>query len=94
MSAPPRIRRSPGTESRAASKTTPIVTADPTALPGYQRTEPITAQDRHEAAVLAAAADLGYRLATRCLRCGQWIVAPKSVAAHMGPVCAAKVAGR
>ena len=68
--------------------------ANITALPGYQRHEPITAEDRHEAAVLAAAAALGYRLGTRCLRCGHWIVAPRSVAAHMGPVCRAKVAGR
>lgn len=53
-----------------------------------------TAEDRHEAAVLAAAAALGYRLGTRCLRCGHWVVVPKSVAAHMGPVCRRKVAGR
>ena len=92
MTAPPRERRSRALVDPAASTTTPIVTADPTALPGYQRHEPITAQDRHEAAVLAAAAELGYRLSTRCLRCGHWIVAPKSVAAHMGPVCRARVA--
>jgi hypothetical protein len=50
-----------------------------------------TAEDRTEAAVLAAAEALGYQLAVRCTRCGQWLVAPSSVAAHMGPVCRAKV---
>jgi hypothetical protein len=50
-----------------------------------------TAEDRADTAVLAAAEALGYRLAVRCTRCGQWVVSDKSVAAHMGPVCRAKV---
>ena len=52
--------------------------------------EPLTAEDRHEQKVLEEAARLGYRLATRCSRCNQWVVSSKSVAAHMGPVCRAK----
>lgn len=51
-----------------------------------------TAEDRREAGLLAELRDLGYRPATRCTRCGQWVVAAKSVALHMGPVCRAKSA--
>lgn len=29
-----------------------------------------------------------------CLRCLHWVFSPKAVAAHIGPVCRAKVAGR
>ena len=54
--------------------------------------EPVTAEDRREAALLAEAAQLGYRLATRCTRCNQWVVNAKSVAAHMGPKCRARTA--
>jgi Family of unknown function (DUF6011) len=50
------------------------------------------ASDRHEQRVLEQARAFGYRLAVRCTRCGQWVVAAESVAAHMGPVCRAKVA--
>jgi hypothetical protein len=53
-----------------------------------------TLEDRREAAVLAEATELGYRLATRCTRCHKWVVAHDSVAAHMGPVCRAKVAAK
>jgi len=49
--------------------------------------EPLTAEDRADLAVLEAAAQRGFRLATRCIRCGQWLVAPSSVRAHLGPVC-------
>jgi hypothetical protein len=63
---------------------------DSSVLPGYQRHEPLTAEDRADAAALAAAEARGFRLATRCLRCGQWLVAPSSVRAHLGPVCRAK----
>ena len=42
--------------------------------------------------LLAHAATLrGFRLATQCTRCGRWLVAPRSVAAHLGPVCRAKL---
>ncbi|KAA1243634.1 hypothetical protein F0Q45_25495 [Mycobacterium simiae] len=59
---------------------------------GLQRHDPLTAEDRADLDVLIAAAERGYRLATRCLRCGQWLVAPSSVRRHLGPVCAAKAA--
>jgi len=52
--------------------------------------EPLTAEDRADLAVLEAAAQRGFRLATRCIRCGQWLVAPSSVRAHLGPVCRAR----
>ena len=54
--------------------------------------EPVTAEDRREAALLDEAAQLGFRLATRCTRCNQWVVNSKSVSAHMGPVCRARMA--
>ena len=54
--------------------------------------EPLTAQDRADIDVLIAAAERGFRLATRCIRCDQWLVAPSSIRAHMGAVCRAKAA--
>jgi hypothetical protein len=54
--------------------------------------EPLTADDRADLDVLIAAAERGFRLATRCTRCNQWLVAPSSVRAHLGPVCRTKVA--
>jgi hypothetical protein len=54
--------------------------------------EPLTAEDRADLDVLIAAAERGYRLAVRCTRCNQWLVAPSSVRRHLGPVCQAKVA--
>ena len=56
--------------------------------------EPLTAEDRDDLDVLIAAAERGFRLATRCIRCGQWLVAPPSIRAHMGAVCRAKVAAK
>jgi Family of unknown function (DUF6011) len=55
--------------------------------------EPLTAEDRDDIDLLIAAAERGFRLATRCSRCNQWLVAPSSVRAHMGPVCRARVGG-
>jgi hypothetical protein len=54
--------------------------------------EPLTAEDRADIDVLIAAAERGFRLATRCTRCNQWLVAPSSVRRHLGPVCRAKAA--
>ncbi|VBA61228.1 DUF6011 domain-containing protein [Mycobacterium attenuatum] len=84
-------RRSPGSEAGAPS-TTPIATSEFSPLWRQDWYDPLSAEDRADLAVLIAAAERGYRLATRCLRCGQWLVAPSSVRRHMGPVCAAKVA--
>jgi hypothetical protein len=52
--------------------------------------EPLTAEDRADVDVLIKAAERGFRLATRCLRCNQWLVAPSSVRLHLGPVCRRK----
>lgn len=49
--------------------------------------EPLTPEERYEVAVVPAAAELGYRPAVQCTRCGAWLVAAKSVALHRGPVC-------
>jgi hypothetical protein len=83
----PRIRRNrPGTATQAAPKSSADFLNDSP----DRRIEAPTAEDRREARVLAEAAALGYRLATRCSRCGQWVVARTSVRLHMGPVCRAK----
>jgi hypothetical protein len=56
------------------------------------RSEPQTAEDRADFEVIRQAAERGFRVAVRCLRCNQWLVAPSSVRAHLGPVCRAKAA--
>ncbi|WP_099319530.1 DUF6011 domain-containing protein [Mycobacterium ostraviense] len=84
----------PGRESRPAGYQA-AYSADATqsTAPWRQdRHDPLSAEDRADLDVLIAAAERGYRLATRCLRCGQWLVAPSSVRRHLGPVCAAKAA--
>ncbi|QSE90305.1 hypothetical protein JWS13_17600 [Rhodococcus pseudokoreensis] len=45
-------------------------------------------QERKEQELLAELRELGYRPAVRCLSCGQWLVAHKSIQRHLGPVCA------
>ena len=50
-----------------------------------------TPDDRLDAEVIDAAKARGFAIAVRCTRCGQWVVAAKSVAAHLGPVCRAKL---
>lgn len=64
--------------------------------PNYRREDgytPPTPDERIDAAVIAAARQRGFDIAVRCARCGHWVVAAKSVAAHLGPTCRAK-AGR
>lgn len=61
-----------------------------TRLLGLQRHEPLDAETRAEIDLLVKAAEMGFRLATRCTRCNQWLVAPSSVRRHMGAVCAVK----
>jgi len=80
--APPQSRPSPETtDSTEFSR-----------LLGLQRHEPLTAEDRADLDLLVAAAERGFRLATRCTACGSWISNPVSVRRHMGPVCRAKAA--
>ena len=65
----------------------------PTALlPGLQRYEPLTPEDRADLDLLIAAAERGFRIAVQCTRCRQWLVSPKSVRRHLGPVCAKRAA--
>jgi hypothetical protein len=49
-------------------------------------------EDALQANLIAEARGLGLRLAVRCARCNQWVVAPKSVALHLGPTCRRKIA--
>lgn len=86
----PPTRRCPATSDDRAP-------ADTTSTPDYIAPwrqdwhDPLSAEDRADLDVLIAAAERGFRLATRCLRCNQWLVAPASVRAHLGPVCRRKV---
>lgn len=83
---PPNERRPAPPQNRPISNATNGYTEFTRQL-GLQRHEPLTTEDRADLNLLIEAAERGFRLAVRC---GQWLVARKSVAAHMGPVCAAK----
>lgn len=63
-----------------------------TRLLGLERHEPLTPEDRADIDVIIAAAERGFRLATKCAACGHWISAPSSVRQHVGPVCAKRAA--
>lgn len=52
-------------------------------------TEPRTAEDE----VIAAAEDLGFKIAVPCVACGRYLVSPTSVRFRMGARCRAR-AGR
>lgn len=82
-------RKGPGLAG--APSTTPIADTDITRPLGLQQHEPLTVDDRADIAILTAAAERGFRLAVRCARCRQWLVAPASVRRRLGPVCVAKV---
>ena len=60
------------------------------ALHGHDRVEPLDAEDRADIAVLEAAAQRGYRLATQCTVCGHWLTSRRSLLAHVGPKCSAR----
>ena len=81
------------TKNESRPKAAPVSHCEPQSIAPWRQhwNEPLTAEDRADIDVLVAAAERGFRLATRCIRCGQWVVAPSSVRAHMGPVCRAKV---
>ncbi|WP_371871564.1 DUF6011 domain-containing protein [Mycobacterium bourgelatii] len=46
---------------------------------------------RAEDAIIAAAIQIGCRVAVPCDRCGQWLTEPRSVAARRGPQCRRRV---
>jgi hypothetical protein len=50
-----------------------------------------TPEYRREAALLAEAAEMGYRLAVQCLDCGHWLSNPISVRFCRGPRCRARM---
>ncbi|MDC9015123.1 DUF6011 domain-containing protein [Mycobacterium marinum] len=87
----PNERCRPASEP-APTTTATVDTAEFSAPWRQDRSEPLTADDRADIAILNAAAERGFRLAVRCTRCHQWLVAPSSVRRHLGPVCAQKVA--
>lgn len=79
----------PSPQSRPHEKVSPT---DARQYNGLGRHEALDAEDWLDAQVLADAKARGFRLAIRCRRCNQWLVASQSVAVHLGPVCRAKVA--
>ena len=83
-------RRCRPTTEPAPTTTHNVDDAEFTRLLGLQRHEPLTAETRAEIDLLIKAAEMGFRLSVRCVDCGHWITAPRSVRAHRGPVCAAK----
>lgn len=95
MSAPPRMRRSPGTSARATSKTTATVAPESSRLhrpqDGYAAP---TAEDRAVAQAVAVLVRHGYGIALRCRDCGHPITAPASLARLRGPRCAARAVGQ
>jgi hypothetical protein len=59
---------------------------------GHDIHEPMDADDRADLALIAAAAERGYRIAVQCVDCGHWLTARASVAAHRGPRCIERAA--
>ncbi|MGW0158461.1 DUF6011 domain-containing protein [Mycobacterium sp. NPDC003323] len=49
-----------------------------------------TADERREQQLLDELRALGYSISVRCRECGHPLSTPQSVAAHIGPKCAAK----
>lgn len=47
-------------------------------------------EDRREATLLAELREPGYGITVPCVDCGHPLTAPKSVARHVGPKCAAR----
>lgn len=83
-------RKRPGAPARPLRDTTSASESNGRRQDGYAAPD---ADDRADAAALAAAAERGFRLAVQCTRCGQWLVAAESVRAHLGPVCRERVGG-
>jgi hypothetical protein len=83
-------RKSPQTDQAGGALENREGASEFTRLLGLQRHEPLTTEDREDLDLLARAAERGFRLATRCTRCSQWLVAPSSIRRHMGAVCAAR----
>lgn len=84
-------RRGPARAGQPSPNTT-TNSFDSSVLPGYQRHEPLDAEDRADAKVIAAAFERGYRIAVQCIHCGHWVSNPKSVRLHAGPRCRTKAA--
>jgi hypothetical protein len=84
------IHHTTATVSASAVQSSRATAQDVRAKVGGDHSEPVTADDRLDAQVLAEAQSRGFRLAVRGTRCGQWLVARKSVALHLGPVCRAR----
>jgi hypothetical protein len=76
--------------SRKATHQLAKADADFTRLLGLQWHEAPDAETRAEIELLVKAAEMGFRLATRCTACGAWISNPVSIRRHLGPVCAKK----
>ena len=89
MTAPPRIRRNPGTPARATSATTTVATGKSTAATeDFDYDKRVVAQV--DWSIWNAIFNGQFRLAVPCDVCGRWLTAGASKRAHRGPRCAAK----
>lgn len=59
---------------------------------GDDRHSTLTADERREEDLLAELKERGYGITMPCLICRRPLTAAKSLAAHVGPVCAARMA--
>ncbi len=57
-----------------------------------RRTQSPSVDDLYESSVVLAATDLGFTVAVPCQVCGHMLTSARSVATHVGPRCATKVA--
>lgn len=84
----------PGGDNRGQARTITSRTGsepDLTLLLAHEpRVEPLDAEERRIADLIAELYDAGCRVAVQCKTCGSWISDPRSVARHQGPVCASR----
>lgn len=85
MTTAKRSRPGGGTGAAGKSKAT-----DYSHSSGDYRHQAPTADERREQQLLDELRALGYSIAVRCTSCNHPLVASRSVARHLGPVCAAK----
>ena len=83
-------RKSGPGKTRAASTSTATVAHDSSRSVRQDGYAAPSAEDRREDQLLAELQALGYGITVPCLVCRRPLTAPKSLAAHIGPTCAAR----
>ena len=85
----------PAANQGASTITGQVVDADTNYMPLYRRQDgnvAPTADERREHDLLVELKARGYRISVDCMACGHPLVAARSVAAMIGPKCAARMA--